>query len=187
MELNNLTQSMGETAKVIWLTGYSGAGKSTVATGLRQALLDAGCQASILDGDIVRTGLCSDLSFSETDRKENVRRIGEVSKLLMDAGVFCIVAIISPRRHDRDNVRRLFQTGEFIEVFVNAPLAVCESRDVKGLYAQAREGLIKNFTGITSPYEFPQNPEITLETDKQTAPESVQKILDFLTNQAAGK
>jgi adenylyl-sulfate kinase len=171
---------MSKNAKVLWLTGYSGAGKTTVATGLLQSLKDFGFTAYILDGDNTRTGLCSDLTFSATDRSENVRRIGEVSKLFLDAGVICIVALISPYRKDRDMVRHLFQDGQFVEVFINAPLQVCENRDVKGLYAKARSGLIENFTGVSAPYEAPLNPEIVLRTDTQTVEESVQQVLDYL-------
>lgn len=171
---------MKNTARVLWLTGYSGAGKTTVATGLRESLIEAGLKAYILDGDNTRTGLCSDLTFSATDRSENVRRIGEVSKLFIDAGVICIVALISPYRKDRERVRRLFQDGHFVEVFIDAPLTVCEGRDVKGLYAKARSGLIENFTGVSAPYEPPLNPEIVLRTDTQTVEESVQQVLDFL-------
>ena len=171
---------MRNNAKALWLTGYSGAGKTTVANGLFHALTEAGSKAYILDGDNTRTGLCSDLTFSAADRSENVRRIGEVSKLFIDAGVICIVALISPYRKDREMVRRLFQDGQFIEVFIDAPLAVCEGRDVKGLYAKARSGLIENFTGLTAPYEPPVNPEIVVRTDTQTAKESVQQVLDFL-------
>lgn len=172
---------MKKSGRVIWLTGLSGSGKSTVADGLWQSLTDVGCQAYILDGDKTRTGLCSDLTFSPDDRVENVRRIGEVSKLLMDAGVICIVALISPYRKTRDMVRRLFQEGEFIEVFINAPLEVCENRDVKGLYAKARAGRIQNFTGISAPYEPPINPEIVLCTDKQSVAESVRQVMRFLS------
>ena len=172
---------LNKSGRVIWLTGYSGAGKSTVAHGLWQSLTDVGCQAYILDGDKTRTGLCSDLTFSAADRTENVRRIGEVSKLFMDAGVICIVALISPYRKDRDMVRGLFQEGEFIEVFINAPLEVCESRDVKGLYAKARAGKIENFTGISAPYEPPSNPEIVLRTDEQSVVESVRQVMDLLS------
>lgn len=171
---------MSKFSRIIWLTGYSGSGKSSVAKGLCKSLTEAGCQAHILDGDKTRAGLCSDLTFSVADRRENVRRIGEVSKLFMDAGVICIVALISPYRQDREMVRQLFQEGQFIEVFINAPLSVCESRDVKGLYAKARSGLIENFTGISSSYEPPLNPEIVLHTDRQTVEESVQVVLDFL-------
>lgn len=171
---------MSKFRRVIWLTGYSGSGKSTVAKGIYKSLTEAGYQAHILDGDKTRAGLCSDLSFSVADRRENVRRIGEVSKLFMDAGVVCIVALISPYRKDRDMVRQLFRDGQFIEVFINAPMSVCESRDVKGLYAKARSGEIENFTGISSSYEPPLNPEIVLHTDRQTVEESVEVVMDFL-------
>ena len=171
---------MSTGGRVIWLTGFSGAGKSTVAEGLCRSLTDSGRQAYILDGDKVRTGLCSDLGFSSGDRTENVRRIGEVSKLIMDAGVICIVALISPYRRDRDMVRKLFPEGRFVEVFVAAPLEVCETRDVKGLYARARAGKVPEFTGISSPYEPPLQPEIILRTDRQSVAESVGQVLAYL-------
>lgn len=167
-------------ARVIWLTGYSGAGKTTVAKGLLEALRKSANPGYMIDGDKIRKGLCSDLGFSSEERSENARRIGEVSKLFVDAGISCIVALVTPYRKDRERVRRLFPEGQFIEVFINAPLAVCESRDVKGLYAKARSGLIDNFTGVSAPYEPPLNPEIMLRTDTQTVEESIQQVLDFL-------
>ena len=166
---------------VIWLTGLSGAGKSSVAQELERAILKLGRPACILDGDKVRCGLCSDLKFSPPDRKENVRRLGEVAKLFADAGVICIVALISPYRHDRQLARSLFSRGRFIEVYVNAPLEICEQRDPKGLYARARAGELKDFTGVSAPYEPPEKPEIELPTDRLTITESVAKILEYLT------
>jgi adenylyl-sulfate kinase len=165
---------------VIWLTGLSGAGKSSIALELEHAILQQGRAAFILDGDKVRCGLCSDLKFSPEDRKENVRRLGEVAKLFADAGVICIVALISPYRHDRQLARRLVKSGQFIEVYVNAPLAVCERRDPKGLYARARAGEIKDFTGVSAPYEPPEKPELELPTDRLTIAESVEMILKYL-------
>jgi adenylyl-sulfate kinase len=165
---------------VIWLTGLSGAGKSSIALELEQAILRQSRAAFILDGDKVRRGLCSDLKFSPEDRKENVRRLGEVAKLFADAGVVCIVALISPYRHDRRLARRLVKAGQFIEVYVNAPLAVCEQRDPKGLYARARAGEIKDFTGVSAPYEPPEKPELELRTDQLPIAESVEKILQYL-------
>jgi adenylyl-sulfate kinase len=167
----------GHRGGVVWLTGLSASGKSTIATELERELFRRGCQPFILDGDSVRQGLCRDLDFSERDRHENIRRVGEVARLFADAGFICISAFISPHRADRDLVRNLMPRGTFIEVFVNAPLSVCEQRDPKGLYAKARKQKIKNFTGITSPYEPPLKPEIELPTDKLTIAQAVQKIL----------
>ncbi len=165
---------------VVWLTGLSGAGKSTIANELERELFNAGKHAYVLDGDKIRHGLGSDLAFSPEDRKENIRRVGEVAKLFADAGIICITAFISPYRSDRDLVRKLMQEGQFIEVYVNAPLQVCEERDPKGLYAKARTGQIKEFTGVSAPYEAPERPEIELHTDKLTTAESVAKIWDYL-------
>jgi adenylyl-sulfate kinase len=165
---------------VIWLTGLSGAGKSTIAGGLKQRLADLGKHAFVLDGDIMRGGLCSDLSFSHSDRTENVRRISEVSKLFAEAGVICIVALISPYQSDRNSARTIIGTHRFIEVYVNAPMDVCEHRDPKGLYARARAGQIKEFTGISAPYEPPGKPEVELSTNQLSVTESVEKILEYL-------
>jgi bifunctional enzyme CysN/CysC len=165
---------------VVWLTGLSGAGKSTVATDLERELFNLGKQAYVLDGDNMRHGLCSDLGFSPDDRKENIRRVGEVAKLFADAGVICITAFISPYRADRDLVRSIVPEGQFVEVYVNAPLEVCEQRDPKGLYAKARANEIKEFTGISAPYEAPARPEVELRTDQLMPVESVGKILDYL-------
>jgi adenylyl-sulfate kinase len=156
----------GHTGVVVWLTGLSASGKSTLANALERELFNQGRQVYVLDGDKVRQGLCSDLNFSPESRKENIRRIGEVAKLFADAGVICITAFISPYRSDRDLVRKILPPGGFIEVFVNAPLAVCEHRDPKGLYARARKGLIKDFTGISAPYEPPVHPEVEVHTDQ---------------------
>jgi len=165
---------------VVWLTGLSGAGKSTIATELELELFRLDCHAYVLDGDKVRHGLCSDLGFAPEDRKENIRRVGEIAKLFADAGTICITAFISPYQSDRDMVRKIMPEGRFIEVFVNAPLEVCESRDPKGLYAKARAKEIKNFTGISAPYEAPPQPEVELRTDLHTPAESVTAILQYL-------
>jgi bifunctional enzyme CysN/CysC len=170
----------GHRGCVLWLTGLSGAGKSTIATELERELFNLGRHVYVLDGDNIRHGLCSDLAFSPKDRTENIRRVGEVAKLFADAGVVCITAFISPYRADRELVRKILPAGQFIEVFVSAPLEVCEQRDPKGLYAKARANEIKNFTGISAPYEAPEKPEILLPTDQLTAAESVARILDFL-------
>jgi bifunctional enzyme CysN/CysC len=174
------TRRNGYSGRVVWLTGLSGAGKSSIASELERELFNLGKNAYILDGDNIRHGLCSDLGFSPEDRKENIRRIGEVAKLFAEAGVIVITAFISPYRSDRDHVRALLKPGQFIEIYVNAPLEVCEERDPKGLYVKARANEIKEFTGISAPYEAPANPEIELRTDKHTIGESVAIILDHL-------
>jgi bifunctional enzyme CysN/CysC len=165
---------------VVWLTGLSGSGKSTIANELERELFNAGNHAYVLDGDKIRHGLCSDLAFSPEDRKENIRRVGEVAKLFADAGIICITAFISPYRADRDLVRTLMDEGKFIEVYVNAPLEVCEQRDPKGLYIKARANQIKEFTGISAPYEAPDKPEIELHTDRVTSAEAVARVLEYL-------
>lgn len=165
---------------VVWLTGLSAAGKSTVAIELERVLFSQGKHAFVLDGDNMRHGLCSDLGFSPEDRKENIRRIGEVAKLFAEAGFVCITAFISPYRSDRDLARRIAPEGKFIEVYLNAPMEICEQRDPKGLYAKARAGEIKDFTGISAPYEPPLKPELELRTDKMNPAECVAVILERL-------
>ena len=169
----------GHPGCVIWLTGLSSSGKSTIATELERELFNLGRSVYVLDGDNIRHGLGSNLGFSPKDRTENIRRVGEVAKLFADAGVICLTAFISPYRADRDLVRKIMPAGRFVEVFVNAPLAVCEQRDPKGLYAKARKNEIKEFTGISAPYEVPPNPEIELRTDQLSVPESVARILEY--------
>ena len=164
----------------MWLTGLSGSGKSTIARELERKLFLLGKRAYVLDGDNIRSGLNSDLGFSPEDRKENIRRIGEVARLFADAGLICVVAFISPYRTDRDTARRLLPEGRFIEVYVNAPLEVCEQRDPKGLYAKARANVLREFTGISSPYEPPRSPELALRTDLLTVGESVAQVLKRL-------
>ncbi len=165
---------------ILWLTGLSGAGKSTVATELERELFAMGLHTYILDGDNIRHGLSANLGFSPEDRTENIRRVAEVARLLMDAGVLVITAFISPYRDDRRLARSLVNEGEFVEVYVNAPLEVCEQRDPKGLYKKARAGQIPNFTGVSAPYEPPDHPELVVHTDKQTPAECVAHIIDFL-------
>jgi bifunctional enzyme CysN/CysC len=178
----------GHSGCVLWLTGLSGAGKSTIATELERELFNIGKHAYVLDGDNIRHGLCSDLAFSPEDRKENIRRVGEVAKLMANAGIICITAFISPYRADRDLVRKMLEGTEnqFVEVYVNAPVEVCEQRDPKGLYAKARANEIKEFTGISAPYEAPAKAELELQTSKLTVGESVAKILDYLKVQDEG-
>jgi adenylylsulfate kinase len=173
-------QLNGHKSVIIWFTGLSGSGKSTLAHSVEEKLHNLGCRAFVLDGDNVRHGLSSDLTFSDNDRKENIRRIGEVSKLMMEAGVVAITAFISPFREDRDLVRQLVQQDDFIEIYCNASLKVCESRDVKGLYKRARSGEIRNYTGINSPYEAPINPELVVNTGSELLEESIGKVIDFL-------
>ena len=172
----------GHKSAVIWFTGLSGSGKSTVSVALEQALFELGKHAYRLDGDNVRHGLNKNLGFSPEDRKENIRRIGEVSKLLVDAGTIAITALISPYRVDRDDVRNILEDGEFIEVYTQCSVEECEKRDPKGLYAKARSGEIKEFTGISAPYEAPNHPEITINTEQQSVEQAVAHILNYLTD-----
>lgn len=164
---------------ILWFTGLSGSGKSTLADQVEQALHAAGYKTYLLDGDNIRHGLNSNIDFSEEGRRENIRRIGEVAKLFLDAGIIVLTAFISPFREDRDRVRALVKEGEFIEIHVDCPLEVCEQRDVKGLYARARKGEIPNFTGISSPFEAPLQPEITVHTDRTPIAACVNYILDY--------
>lgn len=165
---------------VLWFTGLSGAGKSTVANALERALFARGHHTYLLDGDNVRKGLNRDLGFSDADRVENIRRIGEVAKLFADAGMIIITAFISPFRADRDMVRELMAEGEFIEVFVSTPIDICEQRDPKGMYAKARRGEITHFTGIDSPYEAPLSPELVLDAASHPVEACVNLVLEFL-------
>ncbi|MDC3417602.1 adenylyl-sulfate kinase [Aquibacillus salsiterrae] len=165
---------------VLWFTGLSGSGKSTISVELEKKLYELGIHTYRLDGDNIRHGLNNNLGFSPEDRTENIRRIGEVSKLMVDAGLITLTAFISPYREDRDNVRAILDQNEFIEVYVKASIDVCEQRDPKGLYKKARAGEIKGFTGIDAPYEEPASPEITIETDKLTLEESVDTIVAYL-------
>ena len=165
---------------LLWFTGLSGSGKSTIANALDVSLHSRGYHTFMLDGDNVRHGLCRDLGFSDGDRVENIRRIGEISKLFSDAGLIVLSAFISPFTSDRDLVRGLFPEGEFIEVFMDTPLATCEGRDPKGLYQKARSGEIKHFTGIDSPYESPAHPEVRLDTSGLSVDDCVDTLIEYL-------
>ena len=165
---------------ILWFTGLSGSGKSTIAHAVEEQLFKQGFRTFVLDGDNVRHGLSSNLGFSEEDRKENIRRVGETAKLMLEAGIITLTAFISPYRQDRERVKIMMPPGDFIEIYCKATLETCERRDVKGYYKKARAGIIKNYTGIDSPYEIPDNPELTLNTDNQTLEESVQAVLAFL-------
>jgi len=170
----------GHRSVILWFTGLSGAGKSTLAHAVEEQLHQLGARTYVFDGDNVRHGLCSDLGFSDEDRVENIRRIGEMSKLIIEAGVIALTAFISPFRGDRDRVRALVGEGDFIEVYCRSSVAVCESRDVKGLYARARAGEISHFTGISSPYEEPDNPELMVDTGTQPLDTCVEQVLCYL-------
>ena len=170
----------GHTSAIVWFTGLPGSGKSTLASRLEERLFGRGVRTFVIDGDNVRAGLNKDLGFSAEDREENIRRIGEVAKLFVEAGVMVMTAFISPYRKDREFVRNLVGKGEFIEVYVKCPLGVCEQRDVKGHYKMARQGILKHFTGIDDPYEEPERPERVIETDQMTVDEGVEQIIRYL-------
>lgn len=170
----------GHKSVALWFTGLSGAGKSTIAHAVEERLHTMGCRTFVFDGDNVRHGLCSDLGFSEEDRSENLRRIGEMVKLFTEAGVMALTAFISPFVKDRERVRNLLPHGDFLEIYCRCSLDVCEDRDVKGLYRRARAGEIKEFTGISSPYEEPLNPELILDTDQQSVEDGVDQVLALL-------
>jgi adenylylsulfate kinase len=173
-------QVLGQKGVTVWLTGLSGSGKSTIAVGAEEALVSRGRLAYVLDGDNIRHGLNKNLGFSPDDRTENIRRIGEVSKLFTDAGVIVFTSFISPYRADRDLVRALHEPGRFVEVHVAASVETCESRDVKGLYKKARAGEIKEFTGISAPYEAPAAPELVIETANEPVEKSVERLVTYL-------
>lgn len=174
---------MNQKAKVLWFTGLSGSGKSTIAIALEKELYARGFHCYLLDGDNVRTGLCNNLGFTAENRRENIRRISETSKLFIDAGVICINAFVSPTIKIRQMAKDIIGEEDFIEVYVNTPLEVCEARDVKGLYKKARAGEIKNFTGIDAPYEAPLNPQIEIKTVALSIEEACQLIINKLFNQ----
>ncbi|MFP4084936.1 MAG: adenylyl-sulfate kinase [Desulfonatronovibrio sp.] len=165
---------------VLWFTGLSGSGKSTIAHAAEERLHSMGRLTYVFDGDNVRHGLCSDLSFSPEGRAENLRRIAEMVKLFLDAGIICMSAFISPDRQDRQKVKEIINCDRFYEVYVKCPLEVCEQRDVKGLYKLARQGKIKNYTGISAPYEEPENPDLVLETSRHDLEECVQSVVEFV-------
>ncbi len=176
----------GHRAAVVWLTGLSGSGKSTIAHTVEERLHQIGCRTYVFDGDNLRHGLCADLGFSPEDRAENIRRIGEMAKLFVDAGVIALTAFISPFAKNREAVRRLVGPEDFIEVYCRCPLEVCESRDKKGIYKRARAGEIKEFTGISSPYEPPSNPDLVLDTDQIPLDECAQRVVQLLVQRGAG-
>ena len=169
----------GHGSVILWFTGFSGAGKSSLAHAVEEHLHGVGCRTFVLDGDNVRHGLCVDLGFSVADRVENIRRIGEVSKLFVEAGVIALTAFISPFRSDRKRVRSLVPHGDFLEIYCRCSLEVCEQRDVKGLYKRARAGEIQDFTGISAPYEEPENPELVVETDRFSLEACTDQVLAF--------
>ncbi|HAU92703.1 MAG: adenylyl-sulfate kinase [Alteromonas oceani] len=181
-EINKDTrgESLGQKPRVLWLTGLSGSGKSTLANLLEKKLHEKGKHTYLLDGDNVRHGLCGDLGFSDKDRVENIRRISEVAKLFVDSGMVVLTAFISPFQADRDFCRNLLADGEFIEVYVDTPLEVCEQRDPKGLYKKARSGEIKHFTGIDSTYEAPQSPEVHLQYQDEPAEQTAERLFNLL-------
>jgi len=172
----------GHKSVILWFTGLSGSGKSTLAHAVEKALFDVGCRTFVFDGDNVRHGLCGDLEFTARDRQENIRRIGEMSKLFIEAGIIALTAFISPFKEDRDRVRGLVAVGDFIEIYCCATLATCESRDVKGLYARARQGEIKEFTGISSPYQVPEAPELVVDTGSSPLEACVAQVMQYLSN-----
>lgn len=177
----------GHRGAIIWFTGLSGSGKSTIAHAVEEKLHQMGCRTFVLDGDNVRHGLCGDLGFSTEDRVENIRRVGEVTKLFMEAGVIVLTAFISPFRADRERVRGMVKHGDFIEIYCECPLEVCETRDVKGLYKKARAGQISEFTGISSPYEGPENPELVVGTANTPLETCVDTIVNYLIKQEVVK
>ena len=171
----------GHRGAIIWFTGLSGSGKSTLAHAVEETLHQQGCKTIVLDGDNVRHGLCGDLGFSEKDRQENIRRIGEMAKLFVEAGIIVLTAFISPYRADRRRVRAMVEQGDFIEIYCDTPIEICETRDVKGLYKKARAGEIAEFTGVSSPYETPQTPELILNTGTLTLDVCVQQVIREIT------
>ena len=182
IERNDREKLHGHKGAVIWFTGLSASGKSTLSHLIEKELHDMGCSTYVFDGDNVRHGLCGDLGFSEKDREENIRRIGEMVKLFVDAGIIALTAFISPFRKDRARVRDMVGEDRFIEVFVDCPLEVCIQRDPKGIYQKAINGEIKDFTGISSPYEAPENPDIVVRTDCQSYEDGTKSVIDIVLN-----
>ncbi len=178
-----IAEQRGHRSVILWFTGLSGSGKSTLANALNAELFDQGLASYVLDGDNIRHGLCKDLGFSDADREENIRRIGEVSKLFLDSGVIVLTAFVSPFRADRNKARALVDQGDFLEIYCAADLETCEQRDPKGLYLKARSGAIKDFTGISSPYEAPISPELKVDTGSQDLKTSVEEVLAKLKEQ----
>ncbi len=174
----------GHKSVALWFTGLSGSGKSTLAHAVEEELHKRDYRTFVLDGDNIRHGLCSDLGFTETDRRENIRRVGEVAKLFTEAGVITLTAFISPFREDRNRVRSMFPHGNFLEIFCDCSIEICEQRDVKGLYLRARSGEVKQFTGINSPYEIPEKPELVVATGEMTLNESVSQVIRLLENRS---
>ncbi|MGR9087958.1 MAG: adenylyl-sulfate kinase [Gammaproteobacteria bacterium] len=175
-------QLNGHRGAILWFTGLSGAGKSTLAHAVEEKLHQMGCRTFVLDGDNVRHGLCGDLGFTTEARIENIRRVGEMAKLFMEAGVIVLTAFISPYRTDRERVRGMVEHGDFLEIYCNSPIEVCETRDVKGLYKKARAGQIQEFTGISSPYEVPLDPELTVNTGERELSDCVAQVLGLLAS-----
>lgn len=170
----------GFRSSVFWMTGLSGSGKSTIAQGVERKLFEQQLWPQMLDGDNIRTGICSNLGFSTEDRKENIRRIAEVAKLMCHANLIVLASFISPTRSIREMARDIISPEDFHEIYINAPLSVCEERDVKGLYKKARSGEIRDFTGIDSPYEAPENPALEIKTDEMGLTESVEKVVEYV-------
>ena len=183
IDRNKLEKMRGHKGMVIWFTGLSGSGKSTLANAVNEVLHLDGLSTYVLDGDNIRHGLCKDLGFSDEDREENIRRIGEVANLFMNAGIITITAFVSPFNNDRNKVRNIIGSKDFIEVYCSADIDVCERRDTKGLYKKARLGEIKEFTGISSPYEAPVNPEIVVDTGTLNLNDSVEEVVNYLREQ----
>ncbi len=180
LQRNDKERLLNQQAKVIWLTGLSGSGKSTIAESAEKILHEKGMLTMLLDGDNIRAGINNNLTFSDEDRIENIRRIAEVSKLFLNCGIITLNSFVSPTNSIRKMAKEIIGEIDFIEIYVNAPLEVCEARDVKGLYAKARKGLIPDFTGITSPFEAPENPALEIKTDELTIEESVNKLIEFI-------
>ncbi|MDD4597492.1 MAG: adenylyl-sulfate kinase [Lentimicrobiaceae bacterium] len=175
-----LKNRLEQNAKVIWLTGLPCSGKTTLGLGLKQALLSAGFRVRMLDGDVMRRGLCSDLGFSDTDRNENIRRVAEVSKLFLETGIITINAFITPTLELRERAQQIIGNGNLIQVYVNSPVEVCELRDIKGMYAKARRGEITSFTGVSAPFENPVDPDVEINTHLNTPEHNVQQLLEYV-------